>query len=328
MNTYLSWGRILLRLSFLYLSCNSILLANNLNYLQHIPDSEYPQWFTGALLIPYARTVPPAHPALEVVFVASENYGRYNSEWELEQTPRMWGMTPYYDFQASFTNTIGFELIGSVITNFSSGQVSTHLQDTILRLGFQVSNDKGDSWVPDFKIIIQEVFPTGNYQKLSSHKNSTDSTGEGSFQTGVHAAFEKSFNQLGKHPFRIRGDIGYSIPAAVNVQGLNYYGGTSQTKCTVYPGKYYTIFLFGELSLTKRCALALELNYQHGEPGRISGLQTTKMNVASFDELCVLPEFQYTLTKNMGLILGGWFTVAGKNTTAFRGGVAALLILF
>lgn len=291
-------------------------------------QSSYIQWFTGPLLTPNAQTVPPRHPALEIALIATKNYGYYDSNWKLKYTSSILSLAPYFDFQASFSKSVGFELIGSVATNFSRGESFTHLQDTILRLGLQVSNDKADSLVPDFRIVAQEIFPTGKYQKLNPKKNGTDSTGEGSFQTGVHAVFQKLFNRQGKHPIRIRADVGYFIPAAVSVKGLNCYGGTPQTDGKAYPGNYFVGFLFGELALTDRSAVALELNYQHGWRGKFSGQQNTKMNFASFEKFWALPEFQYTLTEKIGLIFGGWFTLAGKNTTAFRGGFASVLFLF
>lgn len=313
-----------------FFGCNHDIFAEDLgsNAPNSISELEYKQWFTGPLLTPNAKTVPPGHPALELALITTENYGHYDSDWKLRHTPNMLSLAPYFDFQASFSKLVGIELIGSVITNLSQGVAFTHLQDTIFRLGFQISNDRADSWIPDFRILVQEIFPTGKYQKLSSRKHGTDSTGQGSFQTGIYVAFQKLFNHRGKHPFRMRADIGYFIPAAVSVKGLNCYGGTVHTNGKVYPGKYFTGFLFGELALTKRSAVALELNYQYGWHGKFSGRQSTKMNVASLDKFWALPEFQYTLTENVGLIFGGWFTLAGKNTTAFRGGFASALFLF
>ncbi len=310
--------------------CLSNILASDLSRSYNTTQTQvsYKQWFTGALLTPNAKTVPYGHPGLEFVLVGSENYGRFDSKWNLCHIPSMWGIAPYFDFQASFNKIIGFELIGSVITNFCQGASFTHLQDTIYRLGFQISNDKSNSWIPDFRILVQEIFPTGKYQKFSPSKKGTDSTGEGSFQTGVHLVVQKLFNQIGKHSFRLRADIGYSVPAPVRVRGINYYGGTSDTSGKVYPGKFFITYIFGEIALNRKCAIALELNYQHGMRGEFSGKDPSKINVASFDELCALPEFQYTLTKNMGLVFGGWFTLAGKNTTAFRGGEVAILVLF
>lgn len=289
---------------------------------------EYKQWFTGALLTPNAKTVPPGHPALELVIIASENYGHYDSNWNLKNTQSIWGIAPFFDFQAGFNSVIGIELIGSFITNFSQGKSSTHLQDTMFRLGFQISNDKEDSWVPDFRILIQETFPTGKYRNLNPKKKGTDLTGEGSFQTGVNFVFQKLFNQKRKHPFRLRADLGYTVPSAVNVKGLNFYGGNSSTKGTIYPGRFFTGFLFGEFSLSRTCAVALELNYLHGEKGSFSGEKKGKINVSSFDELTALPEIQYTFTKNFGIVIGGWFSVAGKNVNAFRAIEGAALFLF
>lgn len=314
-------------LVFFFVS-SSGMFANGFNSNTATSIAEYKQWFMGALLTPNAKTVPPEHPGLEVVLVASENYGYYDHDWRVKYTSTMWAIAPYFDFQASFNKIVGVELVGSIITNFKQGKSSTHLQDTIFRLGFQISDDKENSWIPDFRILVQEIFPTGKYQRLNPRKKGIDLTGEGSYQTGVHLVLQKLYNYNNKHPISLRFDVGYFIPAMVNIHGLNYYGGDSFTRGTVYPGNIFKGFLFGQIALTRRCAIALELNYQHGEPGKFSGKQNVKVNVSSFDQLCALPEIQFTLTEKIGLIFGGWMTLAGKNTTAFRGVLGAALFNF
>lgn len=211
---------------------------------------EYSQWFMGPIVTPNATTMSPGHPGLEVDLIVSKNYGFYDSNWQLNRTPSIWGVRPLFDFQVGFNNVVGMELIGSVVTNFSRGESYTYFEDTIFRCGFQISTDKKDSWIPDFRMLFQETFPTGNYQKLNSKKKRTDITGQGSFQSGIQMVFQKLFRAEKKHPFRLRGSAGYFIPAAVSVSGLNYYGGDSNTKGKVYPGQYFSGFLYGEYALS------------------------------------------------------------------------------
>ena len=244
------------------------------------PSKEYAQWFTGPIITPNPVTVPPNHPGLELVLIGSRSYGFYDSHGHVQKAPSICGISPLFDFQAGFNDVIGAELIGSMITNFSKGESATYLGDSIFRLGFQISTDKPDSWIPDFRVLLQETFPTGKYQKLSPKKNRADCTGQGSFQTGIQLVAQKLFFSRTNHPLRLRGTLSYFIPSPVNVNGLNFYGGEVQTKGTIYPGKYFSGFLYGECSLSRRWAIACEFNYQQGENGRFSKKRGIKIDAA------------------------------------------------
>lgn len=289
---------------------------------------EYSQWFMGPILTPNPTTVPPGHPGLELELIATKNYGFYDPHGKLKHTPSIWGIQPLFDFQMGFNNILGAELIGSMVTNFSYGAASTHLADSIFRLGFQISIDKEYSWVPDFRILFQEVFPTGNYQKLDSKKKGTDSTGQGSYQTGIQFVFQKAFLTKESHPFRLRGSIGYFVPSSVTVKGLNYYGGDPTTRGTVYLGKYFSGFFYGEYALSRTWALACEFNYLQGEKGGFTKKRGLKIEVPSFSQFSILPEIQHTYTENLGIIFGGWVTLAGRNSPAFSKVFCAVLFLF
>jgi hypothetical protein len=282
----------------------------------------------GPILTPNPTTVLPGHPGLELDLIASKEYGFYDSKGRLKTTPDLWGIRPLFDFQVGFNKVLGAELIGSMITNFRQGKSSTHLADTIFRLGFQIATDKDDSFIPDFRILIQETFPTGNYQKLSPQKMGTDSTGQGSFQTGIQFVFQKAFLAKKSHPFRLRASIGYFVPSAVAVKGLNCFGGDSRTKGTVCLGKYYSGFLYGEWALSRRWAVACEFNYLEGEKGRFTRKSGMEITIPSFRQLSFLPEIQHTYTENVGIIVGGWFTVSGKNSPAFGKVFGSALFIF
>lgn len=288
----------------------------------------YKQWFAGPLFTPNATTVAPGHPAIEPVIIISDTYGRYDSSGHLHHSPNLIGIIPYVDFQISFTEKIGIEVIGLAAKNFCRGSTSTHFKDTIFRAGYQITTDLPNSWVPDFRILFQETFPTGNYKKLNPKKHGTDCTGQGSYQTGVHFAAQKLFFAESAHPFRMRGDFGCFVQSSVHVEGFNYYGGDRETNGIVYPNKYFTAFLFGEYSLSRTWALGCEINYQLSNKGRLSRKNGADFAVPAYNQLIVYPEIQHTISSNSALIFGGAFTVSGKNSSAFRSILFAFLHLF
>ncbi len=288
----------------------------------------YKQWFTGPVLTPTPITMPPGHPSLELAFLVSDTYGEYGSDWSVNTKPSILSIGPYVDFQIGFNKILGAEFIGSVTANFSRGKHSTHLRDSIFRLGFQIATDQNDSWVPDFRILLQETVPTGKYDRLDPERNREDCTGQGSYRTGIYFAFQKLFHPKKNHDFRLRWSLGYFVPAPVNVKGVNFYGGDRNTKGIVYPGKYFTSFLFGEYALSRTWAIGCEFNYQQGESGRYTRKKGVKIGIPSFAQLSIIPEIQHTFSANLGMIIGSWFSTIGKNSPAFGGAFASVLFIF
>ncbi len=299
-------------------------------------NDSYQQWFTGPLLTPLGITPDPAHPGIEVTFGVKNTYGNYGKNWKIETTPNTWSIYNYIDFQAGLNSFIGVEFLGSWISNFKQGQQATRLQDTVLRIGFQVINTENTgSLMPNFRIILQETIPTGQYQNLNPKKKGIDATGLGSYQTGIFLAFQKLYCISGYHKFQTRFSLGYFLPAKVNIRNFNIYGGGYGTKGTVSPGSYLTFYLSGEYNLNNRWAIGFDSNYQYNFPGNFSGRlgkdleqRSAKILVSSSSQLSLAPELECTFTKNSGMLLGYWFSILGKNTSAFRSVFVAFLHIF
>lgn len=290
--------------------------------------TDYQQWFTGPILTPTPITMPVGHPGLETAWLVGETYGHYNSHWHVVHTPSIWCTGPYVDFQVGLNKFLGAEYIGALLTNFCRGTHYTHLIDSIFRVGFQISIDQKDKWVPDFRILLQETVPTGKYQKLNPNRHGTDLSGQGSFQTGIHFAFQKLFHPIKDHDLRLRWTFGYFVPASVKVTGLNYLGGSAETKGKVFPGQFFTGYICGEFALSRRWALCVESNYQFGAAGRFSRKRGPNIQVPSFSQISIAPELQHTFAANLGILAGAWVTLAGKNSAAFRDYFVSVLYSF
>lgn len=294
----------------------------------------YTPWFTGPLLAPTPVNMQPGHPAIEPSITLFKTYGEYDSDWNFQKQTPVWAINPFIDFQFGITDYLGIEILASAISNFRHHQTSTHLQDTIVLFGYQVSNDTPGSWIPDFRLILQETFPTGKYQKLDPKKHGIDATGQGSFQTGPLFAFQKSFS-LFKHPCSLRWSFAYIFPALTKVKGLNAYGGESDTRGKVRPGETLIIFFSGEYSLTQNWALAFDTEFFHQQKSHFSGKKGTtptgthpQTELPASTQISFAPEVEYNFSPNSGVLLGAWFTLAGKNSDAFGSIFAAYLYVF
>lgn len=295
----------------------------------------FEQWFTGPLFTPMAITPEKNHPALEVTVGFKDQYGFYDDNWNIKYTSNLWSLFNYYDAQLGISSVLGMEIIASWSANFRKNASSVRLQDTTLRVGFQVCNEVPGTWIPDFRIILQEVFPTGKYNNLNPSKFETDLSGLGSYQTGMYLAFQKLFNLNENHKYQMRFSAGYFVPSPVNVEGFSAYGGGYGTKGKVYPGHYISIFCSGEYNLNKRWALAFDSNFQYNFKGRFSGKEGTlgpdkKATISSPEAVMftLAPELEFTFTKNTGMLLGTWFSLFGKNTPAFLSMFVSILRVF
>lgn len=298
-------------------------------------NETFTQWFTGPLFTPMAITQPKNQPALEVTTGFKNQYGIYGENWSIKYSSNLWSIFNYYDVQLGISSILGMEIIASWTANFRKNVSSVHLQDTTVRIGFQICNEIPDTWVPDFRIIFQEVFPTGKYNNLNPLKCATDLTGLGSYQTGIYLAFQKLFKLYNRHKYQMRFSAGYFVPSKVNVEGFNAYGGGYGTQGKIYPGSYISIYCSGEYNFNGCWAVAFDSNFQYNFKGRFSGknghmANGIKATISSPEAVTftIAPELEHTFTESTGMLLGAWFSVFGKNSPSFLSMFLAIVHVF
>lgn len=319
-----------------FLTINSVCYCKKRSYdhLENYPDIGYIPWFTGPLLSPTPVNMLPGHPVIEPSITIGSNYGEYDSHWRLNREANEWFINPFLDFQLGFTDRVGLEILASFISNFKKGASATRMQDTILLLGFQIANDIKGSWVPDIRIDLQETLPTGSYQKLDPKKFGTDSTGQGAFQTGPLLIIHKLFYP-GNHFLSLKVSLSYLFPSNVKVKGYNTYGGGTQTNGTIHPGQTLTTFFSAEYSISQRWGWGFDALLTHQKKSTFSGRsgsnkynQTVSVGLPSSTQLSLAPFIEYNFSSRMGVLGGSWFTVAGRNSSAFLSGYFAFLYVF
>ena len=135
--------------------------------------------------------------------------------------------------------------------------------------------------------------------------------------------------------FSLRWSIGYLFPSTVKVKGFNTYGGGYGTEGKVKPGQTLTAFLSGEYSINQRWVLAFDTEFlaqrkSHfsGKNGvnNVGGVANTKL--PSSVQISFAPEVEYNFSQSSGLLAGVWFTVAGKNSSAFYSAFLTYLYIF
>jgi hypothetical protein len=110
-------------------------------------------WFTGPLLAPAGKTIPAGH-------INFEPYGFY-TEYpagfrNIEVTPIFTaGIFNFMDLQASLPYDY----------SWSNGQHGNGIGDFGIALGFQALRQKENNWLPDLRIVLQELIPTGRFDR-------------------------------------------------------------------------------------------------------------------------------------------------------------------
>lgn len=304
------------------------------DHIQEAYNPPYIPWFTGSILPPSAVNAAPGHPIIAPIFGVINTYGEYNNNWKFKRTDNTWAVNPFFEFLFGINDHIGVDIYCSFISNFKKGQSSTYLQDTIILLGFQIAKDTPKSWVPDIRFIIQETFPTGNYQKLSPKKLGTDSTGQGSFQTGFNLVAQKLF-PLENQFLLLKWTLGYLFPAPVSVKGLNTYGGGHGTSGKIFPGQTLMMYFSGEYSLNQRWVFAFDLYMDcqgkstfSGKRGFTSNGIENAIGTPRMIQISAAPQVEYNFSGTSGLLFGAWGTIFGKNSPAYINFMGAYYIAF
>ena len=287
-------------------------------------------WFTGPLLSPSASCNKLKEVTWQPYLFFTNTFGSFDNNWNRKNAPNMWAIQPLIDITYGIASFMDLETTLSFVYQSSGGSSSIRMNDTPLFLGFQALRQSEGSWIPDLRIRLQQVFPFGQYDKLNPKKNGTDSSGKGSFQSGISFDFQKTFEMAVEHYFRLRCSIsGILFASNVHVTGLNAYGGSPDTDGDTAPGKTYTFYLSGEYTITRHWGFAFDTVYTLITPDHFSGTKGNRpVGSPTSHQISFAPAVEYNYSETFGLIGGAWFTLAGKNASQFYSGIISAVITY
>lgn len=196
------------------------------------------------------------------------------------------------------------------------------------KLAWGIPLFKETPYRPAVRFALSTTFPTGKYNRLSPSKKGIDATGAGTYRTALSLNMSKIFWWFVTHPFRVRFSLNYSIPTTARVKDLSVYGGGSQTSGRVRPGNGIEFDSSIEWSFTKKWVLTLDLIYTYINHATFSGRRGLNSNgtaatvgLPSGDSFSVAPAIQYNPSTHMGLLVGGWVAITGRNAANFASGI-------
>ena len=290
-------------------------------------------WFTGTLLSTRGRTLDQGRVVVEPYFYFTRYGGLYNDNWRLQSATVSRSIIQQTYFIYGLTSWMDVEIAPQWLENSSGSESLSGFGDFPLQLGFQALRGGSHPWLPDVRVWVQEIFPTGRYTDLGPSTIGLGGTGGGSFATTVGIGVQKAIVLRGNHVFRYRVNATYGFYSSVTVSGFNTYGGGFGTEGRVDPGSVTTLTVAGEYSLTRHVVLALDIGFQTINATHFSG--TTGIGVNGEQAmvgrgygnlLTIAPAVEYNFNQHVGIIAGPWFSLRGRNTSEFFGVVAALYL--
>jgi hypothetical protein len=268
------------------------------------------------------------HWNLEPYLFYTVNTGRYNRHWKPHSIPHFHSATFQAQVKIGLLPWMDCQFFPQVSWNETQGKHGGGFGDIPIGMNFQlVSSAFHDPW-PAVKLALRANIPTGKYQHLNPHRKKTDALGAGSWLPGIGLIASKILHISGIHDLDLRLAVMYFIGSGVHVKGYNSYGGSRSTRGTVYPGNQLSIDAAFQYSLTQRWALACDLIYNTSNKTRFSGKTAASMRAPSNAQWSIAPAIEYNWSDELGIIVGPWLSLAGRNAVQFWSGIVAFNAYF
>jgi len=280
--------------------------------------AESTHWFTGPLLTGGAKTTAAGHTDYELAFSYANNFAHYNSRGVKQGAIRTSSLNTDLEITQGLSSRFDLSVDIPFHVKWKDDQTNARFADINLSLDYQLVEQKTESWIPDVKLVLGENFPTGRYRNLNPIKKGTDSTGVGSYQTSFGINLQRLWTFSNGHALRARLSTSYSMASIANLRGFNTFGGDFTTNGTLHLGDHFSTALGFEYSLTQHWVPAIDLLYTNSAVSRFVGTPGASLDLSSGEELSIAPAIEYNVTKDFGLILGDWFSLAGRNTSDFN----------
>ena len=313
--------------------------------------------FDGPLFLPSGHVRGLAEKGLSVTFENTGINAIYDGNSNLVPIPLAQTDNIASSFGIGLFPGVDFGLDLLYNHNRSDSYASGGFGDSMMSFGFQLLEERHLHFQPNFKISIDQLFPTGRYNNLNSNIFGTDSTGLGSYQTSLELAFDWLTELPNLHYFKTSTSVTLTYAAPARLNGNNSYGGDYLTEGNIYPGNAILVGLAGEYSLDKHWAACLEGRVLTQEASSFSGtigpdpdsffaiiqayqgtyinqlralkqnrMRPTRHNIlgapnsigsGNLTEVNIVPSLEYHFSDNLSIDGGVWFTVYGTNTPQF-----------
>lgn len=293
-----------------------------------IPKAAEGPWFTGPLLTPSARVMPKGQINLEPYLFWNVTTGIYDDNWHAHSVPTFNEINAQVLIKYGIADKIDLTLLPQSSLSFTRGRIGSSFGDFPVGLSYQLFEGKPEDWITFIRFSITEIFPTGKYNHLDPDLLLTDVGGQGSFTTVTAFTFSKLFEFPCKKYLGLRWNVAVSYHAPTRIRGFSIFGGDENTRGTIHHGASYLLLIGAEYSVTQEFALACDFFARYVQRKTFKGFTNTPISKPELIQMSLAPAFEYNWSPTMGIIVGTWFTITGRNAARFISGVAAFNYLY
>ena len=296
-------------------------------------SSCYKNWFKGGPLSFSGLCIDQGKYKLKNYFIVENSGNFYDTTWLPEKIPSRVGFTEVFDLRFGFLPHTDLTIVFKEQSQFLNGHSSSRIGDTALRLGIELLHPKTPLNSFNYRLILQQTFPTGHFKNLNPWKKDLEVSGLGYYRTGVVLAGE-ILNNIHQRLLRTRLNISYGYsPKSCLLTNANLYGGGVGTKGKLGSVHDCSAILGLEYTITQNVCLVSDFQYVFsskaafkGDPG-LSSLGTKALTERPvFQSITMAPGLQINFSFNVGLNLCCWFSAAGKNTPSFQSALIELIV--
>jgi hypothetical protein len=289
-------------------------------------DAGYEPLYAGTQLAFYPYNAEPGRLSFQPFIIYLNNTGFYTRKWRHPSQPSINTIAALLSFETGITHWLDITLDLTGATRQFKNQHSWVFGDTAIYLGFQLSHEEKNSWIPDCRLILGETFPTGKYDRLNPQKSGSDIFGAGSYTTALLLVLAKTFYTLPSHPVNLNLNVYYLYPSPAHIHGLSFFGGTPHTRGTAHPGTGFITNLAIEYSFNINWALGMDMRYVHQNKSVLKG--NAPQTQPSSEQFSLAPCLEYSWSTDFSTALGPWLTIAGRNSPAFVGFITNIYVYF
>ncbi|MEM7174600.1 MAG: hypothetical protein AAF443_01540, partial [Chlamydiota bacterium] len=286
-------------------------------------------WYAGPIITGGAHNVPPRHFNIQPYLFVTNTYGTFDRNRKSRSIPDILTVNPVFVYQMGWLSWLDFTAVISALYNSQSGMDNFDIGDTEFSWGIPLLEET--PYKPAVRFVVSLLIPTGKYNRLDPDKNGIDATGSGAYSTRLSLNMSKIFWWISTHPFRTRLSLNYTIPMTTHVKNFNAYGGGFGTSGKVRPGNLIEIDGSIEWSFTQKWVLTLDLVYTYQNHATFSGNRgispdgtTAAVGAPSSERFSAAPAIQYNPSQHLGILIGAWVALTGRNAGQFVSGIATV----
>lgn len=251
-------------------------------------------WWTGPMLAAGAGALPKGRTLVEPYLFDVRSKGGDTL-----------GSLTYVLYGLADKTTVG--VIPTFYVNRPDGAPNGSLQigDLTLQAQRQMSEFKPGGWIPTSSIVVQQVLPTGKFDRLD---RVADGVGGGAYATSLGYNMQTYAWLPNGRIARFRLNTTGMVSGKAKVRDRSVYGTADGFHGRAKPGATLVVNGAVEYSATRNWVLAMDVVYTHAEPTKILGVDgaggLVRFDTGTHDSVAVAPAVEYNFTPQVGALFG------------------------